>query len=100
MSPDAAEGNEAPSNATSAVLKPSEPVPSDARQVEGIEFNNFSKDKLTVEELVHQMARMGFQATSVGEATRIINEMASAGIVVVHHSQTNGIEVLERRGNV
>ncbi|KAF2012601.1 Deoxyhypusine synthase [Aaosphaeria arxii CBS 175.79] len=66
---------EAPSGATDAVLKPSDPVPEDAREVKGIEFDNYAGRGITVQELVGGMASMGFQATAVGEAVRIINDM-------------------------
>lgn len=69
--------SEAPSGATAAVLKPSDPVPEDARQVHGIDFNNHAQRSITVEELIGGMANMGFQATSVAEAVRIINGMVS-----------------------
>ncbi|KAF2680581.1 Deoxyhypusine synthase [Lentithecium fluviatile CBS 122367] len=64
-----------PSNATDAVLKPSEPVPAGAREVQGIDFNDYAERSITVEELVGGYASMGFQATAVGEAVRIVNEM-------------------------
>lgn len=75
----------APSGATDAVLKPSDPVPDGARQVEGIDFNKYRDQPITVEELVAGMSSMGFQATSVGEAVRIINDMVS------HFSQLNRV---------
>ena len=65
----------APTAATEAVLKPSEPLPEGSRQVEGIDFNQYATRSITVEELVSGYANMGFQATSVGEAVRIINDM-------------------------
>lgn len=65
----------APSGATDAVLRPSEPVPDDAREVQGIDFDNYADRSITVDELVAGMASMGFQATSVGEAVRIIEGM-------------------------
>jgi deoxyhypusine synthase len=67
----------APSGATEAVLKPSEPVPEGAKEVQGIDFNQYAKRSITVEELIGGYANMGFQATSVGEAVRIINDMVS-----------------------
>lgn len=72
-------GNEAaaPSGATDAVLKPSEPVPADAQEVQGIDFNQYANRSITVEELIGGYSNMGFQATSVGEAVRIINGMVS-----------------------
>jgi hypothetical protein len=66
-----------PSNATDAVLKPSEPVPEGSREVQGIDFNDYAERAITVEELVEGYASMGFQATAVGEAVRIVNDMVS-----------------------
>ncbi|PVI07657.1 Deoxyhypusine synthase [Periconia macrospinosa] len=65
----------APSDATNAVLKPSEPVPQGSREVRGVDFNDFAQRAITVEELMRAYAGMGFQATAVGEAVRIINGM-------------------------
>lgn len=59
------------------MLKPSDPVPEGSRQVQGIDFNQYASRSITVEELVSGYANMGFQATSVGEAVRIINDMVS-----------------------
>lgn len=67
----------APAAATDAVLKPSEPVPEGAKEVQGIDFNEYASRAITVEELVGGYATMGFQATAVGEAVRIINDMVS-----------------------
>ncbi|KAI4124490.1 MAG: hypothetical protein LQ347_005717 [Umbilicaria vellea] len=65
----------APSAATNAVLKPSDPVPQGVRMVKGIEFNDYEGREITVNELVAGMADMGFQASAVGDAIRIINDM-------------------------
>ncbi|PSN71018.1 DS-domain-containing protein [Corynespora cassiicola Philippines] len=65
----------APSGATDAVLKPSEPVPEGAREVQGIDFDKYAGRSITVDELVGGYGSMGFQATAVGEAVRIINGM-------------------------
>lgn len=67
----------APSGATDAVLKPSAPIPEGSREVQGIDFDQYASRSITVEELVGGYANMGFQATSVGEAVRIINDMVS-----------------------
>jgi hypothetical protein len=67
----------APTGATDAVLKPSAPIPEGSREVQGIDFNQYASRNITVEELVGGYANMGFQATSVGEAVRIINDMVS-----------------------
>ncbi|KAF2474158.1 DS-domain-containing protein [Lindgomyces ingoldianus] len=69
--------SKAPSGATDAVLKPSEAVPVGSREVQGIDFDHYAQRNITVEELVAGMVNMGFQATSVGEAVRIINGMGA-----------------------
>ncbi|MCJ1254825.1 Deoxyhypusine synthase [Lignoscripta atroalba] len=68
-------GDQTPSAATDAVLKPSDPLPDGMREVEGIDFNKHQGRDITVSELVAGMANMGFQASAVGEAVRIINDM-------------------------
>ena len=65
----------APVLATDAVLKPSDPVPAGARKVSGIDFDRHTTQPITVEQLVAGMADMGFQASAVGEAVRIIDDM-------------------------
>ncbi|KAF2141358.1 uncharacterized protein K452DRAFT_228492 [Aplosporella prunicola CBS 121167] len=67
----------APSGATDAVLKPSDPVPEGALEVKGFEFNDHAGKQVTVDELVAGMSNMGFQATAVGEAVRVIDGMRS-----------------------
>jgi deoxyhypusine synthase len=65
----------APSKATDAVLKPSEFSTTDATEVTGVDFNNYASRNITVAELVDNMSTMGFQATSVGEAVKLVNKM-------------------------
>ncbi|OAL50970.1 DS-domain-containing protein [Pyrenochaeta sp. DS3sAY3a] len=65
----------APSGATDAVLKPSDPVPADSQEVQGIDFNHYASRDISVAELLGGYASMGFQATAVGKAVRIINAM-------------------------
>ena len=67
----------APDAATDAVFKPSAPVGADAQAVKGLEFNNYRDNALTVEDLVANMAGMGFQASAVAEAVQIVNAMVS-----------------------
>lgn len=74
------DGLSAPDTATEAVLKPSAPISPSARVVKGIEFNKYTKNPLTVEELVGNMATMGFQASAVYEAVRIVNDMVCPDI--------------------
>lgn len=66
---------QAPAAAADAVLKRSDPVPDGLRQVQGIEFDHFRARDMTVRDLVAGMATMGFQASAVAEAVRIINDM-------------------------
>ena len=67
----------APAQATDAVLKPSDPIAEGAVRVTGIDFDDYGERPITVEEMVKGMGSMGFQATAVGEAVRIINDMVS-----------------------
>ena len=67
----------APAQATDAVLKPSDPIAEGAVRVTGIDFDDYGERPITVEEMVRGMGSMGFQATAVGEAVRIINDMVS-----------------------
>jgi hypothetical protein len=72
-----AQAGKAPSAATDAVLKPSDPVPEGATEVSGIDFNQYAGRDVTVPEMVAAMANMGFQASAVGDAVRIIDGMVS-----------------------
>jgi deoxyhypusine synthase len=64
-----------PSSAAAAVLVPSAPIPDHVQKVRGVDFNDYADRDITVAELVSNMATMGFQASAIGEATRIINDM-------------------------
>ncbi|RKF63440.1 Deoxyhypusine synthase [Erysiphe neolycopersici] len=65
-----------PSTVTDAVLFASSEMPSGSQKVEELDFNKFDgSGPITVDQLVSGMANMGFQASSVGEAVRIINNM-------------------------
>lgn len=81
MSPQSSDhGNRAiqtPTIAADAVLKPSDPVPEGMQQVSGLEFDDFRERDMTVTEMVAGMATMGFQASAVADAVRIINDMVS-----------------------
>lgn len=65
----------APSGATGAVLKPSDPVPDSAIPVQGLDFDKFKDRNMTVAELVEGMKNMGFQASSIGQAVEVVNGM-------------------------
>jgi deoxyhypusine synthase len=65
----------APLVSTEAVLKQSIDMPQGAQKVEELNFNDFTRRPITVEDLISGTSNMGFQASSIGEAVRIINEM-------------------------
>lgn len=65
----------APETATDAVLKPSESINPGMPEVSGIDFDQFNGKEITVGDLISGMTNMGFQASSVSEAARIINDM-------------------------
>ena len=69
------DGATAPTEAKDAVLVRSDPIPEGVRKVEGIEFDRYGQHDITVAELVEGMSNMGFQASAIGDAVRIINEM-------------------------
>ena len=62
-----------PSQASAAVLQPSDPVPVDAVSVEGPNFDNV----LSLQSMLSSYERIGFQATSFGRAIRIVDKMVS-----------------------
>ncbi|KAH8906863.1 Deoxyhypusine synthase [Coniochaeta sp. PMI_546] len=67
--------NQPPAAATDAVLVKSVEMPKGAQKVEELDFNKFKGRPITAQDLYEGMKHMGFQATSIGEAIRIINEM-------------------------
>jgi deoxyhypusine synthase len=69
------DSSQPPAAATDAVLVKSVEMPQDAQKVEELDFNKFKGRPITAEDLLEGMKHMGFQATSIGEAVRIINEM-------------------------
>jgi deoxyhypusine synthase len=64
-----------PSSVTDAVLVPSNEMPEGSQKVEELDFNKFAGRDITVDDLISGMNNMGFQASSIGEAVRIINDM-------------------------
>lgn len=67
--------SEPPASVTAAVFAASEGAPEGSQKVKGIEFNDYKEKDITAAELVDAMSTMGFQASSVGEAARVINQM-------------------------
>lgn len=62
-------------SATNAVLKPSAPVPDGILKVSGIEFRDYKGRDITAAEMVSGMTGMGFQASAISDAARVINDM-------------------------
>ena len=67
-----------PAGASSAVLKPSEPMPDFAVTVEGPNFD----EEMTLEKLLNSYNRIGFQANSLGKAIDIVNRMVRSYTLV------------------
>ncbi|KAK4216290.1 Deoxyhypusine synthase [Rhypophila decipiens] len=67
--------NQIPSSVADAVLVKSVEMPQGSQKVEELDFNDFRGRPITAEDLLNGMKHMGFQASSIGEAVRIINEM-------------------------
>lgn len=57
-------------------------MPEGAKKVEDFDFNKFKGRPITAEDLLNGMSSMGFQASSIGEAVRIINDMVSLSDLV------------------
>jgi deoxyhypusine synthase len=72
-----------PETAAAAVLMKSENMPAGSQKVEELDFNAFAGSKVTVEDLIEGMTNMGFQASSVGEAVKIINSMVSTSALIL-----------------
>ena len=60
-----------PAGVSSAILKPSEPIPEDARSVQGPNFDG----PLDLQQFISSYERIGFQANSLGQAIHIVNKM-------------------------
>jgi deoxyhypusine synthase len=71
------ESSSAPQTATDAVLVISEEMPEGSKVVEGINFDKHEA-KFDIDDIIKGMATSGFQASALGEAVRIINEMVSS----------------------
>lgn len=63
-----------PNSVTDAVLVKGQ-MPEGSQKVEELDFNQFAGQEMTVDNLLSGMKHMGFQASAVGEAVRIINDM-------------------------
>jgi len=63
-----------PPGASSAILKPSDPVSEDAVSVQGPNFDI----PLDLQQFISSYERIGFQANSLGKAIQIVNKMVCA----------------------
>ena len=63
-----------PAGASSAVLKPSDPISNDAVSVQGPNFDR----PLDLQQFISSYERIGFQANSLGKAIHIVNKMVCA----------------------
>lgn len=74
--------NAPPAAATDAVLVVSEEMPEGTQKVEELDFDDLD-GPITAENLFNGMKYMGFQASSLGESIRIINDMVGCHAVLL-----------------
>lgn len=92
--------NAVPASVTNAVLVTSDEMPAGSQKVEELDFNKLASGPVTVDDLISGMKHMGFQATSIGEAVRIINDMVSFSYARPKYpSLTSTPESMERPGD-
>ncbi|GAV53324.1 hypothetical protein ZYGR_0AI06080 [Zygosaccharomyces rouxii] len=60
-----------------AVLKESAPVPQDLVEVDGIDYSKPEATDMRASDLINSMKKMGFQASTLGEACEIVDKMRS-----------------------
>lgn len=58
-------------------------MPVNAQKVEELDFNKLAGRPITVDDLLSGMNNMGFQASSIGEAVRIINDMVRCSSLII-----------------
>lgn len=66
-----------PSGAANAVLLPSQPLPEGTLSVEGPDFER----DLSLDALLGSYERIGFQATSLGRAIHVVDNMVSKSVL-------------------
>ena len=68
--------------AANAVLKHSVPMPATSTKIRGVDFNEYSPSSpITVQQLTSHFSQTGFQASSIGRAIEIINNMVDPSIL-------------------
>jgi len=71
-----------PASVIEAVLVKSNEMPVGSQKVEELDFNKFAGRQITVDDLISGMNNMGFQASSIGQAVKIINDMVSLPLIL------------------
>jgi deoxyhypusine synthase len=74
-------------------------MPKGSQKVEELDFDSFPDGKMSVEDMINGMSNMGFQASSIGEATRIINDMVCSLRNPCCHLTDHPPASMERPGN-
>jgi hypothetical protein len=69
--------------AAQAVLKPSVAMPSTSTQIHGVDFSDYTNN-ITVAQLTKHFSSTGFQASNLGRAIEIINNMVPHTISRMH----------------
>jgi hypothetical protein len=69
--------------AATAVLKPSIPMPPSSTKIRGVDFNDYKTTPITVQQMTSHLARTGFQASSLGRAVEIINNMVCSCVFMI-----------------
>lgn len=73
-------GSQIPAGAAAAILKRSEPLPETAVSVQGPDFDKSQ----SLQDLLSNYERIGFQATSLGKAIEIVNRMVRVHLSAYH----------------
>ncbi len=81
-----------PTQAMDAVLVQSTEMPADAQKVEELDFNKLKGRPITVDDLYQGMKHMGFQASSIGDAIRIINDMVGGHSLLYTDANVSAFE--------
>jgi len=69
--------------AAQAVLKPSVPMPSSSIRIRGIDFSEYATQPVTIAQLSKHFSSTGFQASNLGRAIEIINNMVRYPVMAV-----------------
>ena len=79
-------------NAAAAVLKPSILMPSTSTKIRGVDFNEYTNNPITVQQLTSHFLQTGFQASNLGRAIEIINNMVTRSTCRVNSRRDGNLE--------